>query len=674
MAAGLKLISSTGMKAESKKKTSPPTEFNIRAPREVRHVYYQNEATAALLSHPSSSWKARPLPNAFPKGKTYPGVVVGERATVFSPELREAIEDNVVRLVYVIREGKTLPPQATDIPIFSLVVPPLKAATLRSLVQAAFENLILAHGQAALEQELQRACAEIDQLNQIGIALSTQRDSRSLLNMILQKSRDITNSDAGSLYLVEENDQKEKQLRFKITQNDSLQVPFNEITLPMDASSIAGYVALSGEELHLEDVYQVRPFLPFRFNSRFDQESGYRTKSMLVMPMKNPQGEIIGVVQLINCKREAQQRVDSQTVDRVVVPFPMGRRALLRSLASQAAVAIENNRLYESIETLFEGFVKASVTAIESRDPTTSGHSFRVAELTIGLAQAVDRDDSLAFRDIRFSRSEMKEIRYASLLHDFGKVGVREEILVKAKKLYPLQLDLVKQRFAWARKVLEQELSERRLTYLLEQGREPFLAQQREFRRELAIKLRELDEFLELILKCNEPTVVREGNFQRLTELAKKEFLDANGEAYFLLQPEEVELLSISKGNLNESERRQIESHVIHTIEFLNQIPWTKEIRNIPAIAAAHHEKLTGSGYPNQLIAGQIPFQSKMMAIADIYDALSAGDRPYKKAVPPDGALGIIAEEVKTGFLDAELFRLFCEAQVFRLTHNWKHP
>ena len=662
------------MKAESKKKTPAATEFDIRAPREVRHVYYQNDTTAALLSHPNSSWKALPLPKVFPKGKTYPGVVVGERVTVFSPELREAIEDNVVRLIYVLPEGKTLPPEATDMPIFSSVASPLKAATLRSLVQAAFENLILAHGQAALEQELQRTRAEIDQLNQIGIALSTQRDSRSLLNMILRKSRDITNSDAGSLYLVEENDQKEKQLRFKITQNDSLQVPFNEITLPIDSSSIAGYVALSGEELHLEDVYQIRPSLPFRFNSRFDEGSGYRTKSMLVMPMKNPQGEIIGVVQLINCKREAQQRVDSQTVDRVVVPFPMGRRALLRSLASQAAVAIENNRLYESIETLFEGFVMASVTAIESRDPTTSGHSFRVAELTVGLAQAVDRDDSPAFRGIRFSRSEMKEIRYASLLHDFGKVGVREEILVKAKKLYPLQLDVVQQRFAWARKALEQEQSERKLTYLLEQGREKFLARQLEFRSDLEIKLHALDEFLELILKCNEPTVVREGNFQRLTELAKKEFLDSQGAAHFLLQPKEAELLSIAKGNLDESERRQIESHVIHTIEFLNQIPWTKEIRNIPAIAAAHHEKLTGTGYPNQLVAAQIPFQSKMMAIADIYDALSASDRPYKKAVPSDRALGIIAEEVKAGFLDEDLFRLFHEAQIFRLTRSWKHP
>jgi HD-GYP domain-containing protein (c-di-GMP phosphodiesterase class II) len=352
----------------------------------------------------------------------------------------------------------------------------------------------------------------------------------------------------------------------------------------------------------------------------------------------------------------------------------LGRRALLRSLASQAAVAIENNRLYESIETLFEGFVKASVTAIESRDPTTSGHSFRVADLTVGLAEAVDRDDSPAFREIGFSRSEMKEIRYASLLHDFGKVGVREEVLVKAKKLYPLQLDVVKERFTYVRKALEQEHSEKKLAYLLEKGREELLARQPEFQNDLERRLHDLDEFWQFVLKCNEPTVMAEGNFERLTELAAKGFLDAEGQPYFLLAPKEVKLLSIAKGNLDENERRQIESHVIHTIDFLSRIPWTKEIKNIPAIAAAHHEKLSGTGYPYNLTAVQIPFQSKMMAIADIYDALSAADRPYKKAVPADQALDMLAEETKRGFLDGDLLRIFREAQVFKLTANWKHP
>ena len=278
--------------------------------------------------------------------------------------------------------------------------------------------------------------------------------------------------------------------------------------------------------------------------------------------MKAPQGEITGVVQLINCKRDMSRRVDRRTAADVVVPFPDQCRPMLRSLASQAAVALENNRLYESIENLFEGFVHASVGAIEARDPTTSGHSFRVADLTLGLAAAVDRADSPAFRHIHFSRTEMKEIRYASLLHDFGKVGVREEVLVKAKKLYPGQLELIRQRFAYARKALEQEQSERKLAYLLEQGREEFLLRQTEFQRELETELREIDEFLEFIVRCNEPTVLREGNFDRLGELAARQFIDAAGRRQPLLALSEVKLLSIDRGSLDDEERLQIQSHV----------------------------------------------------------------------------------------------------------------
>jgi response regulator RpfG family c-di-GMP phosphodiesterase len=266
----------------------------------------------------------------------------------------------------------------------------------------------------------------------------------------------------------------------------------------------------------------------------------------------------------------------------------------------------------------------------------------------------------------------MKEIRYASLLHDFGKVGVREEVLIKAKKLYPMQLDLVTQRFAYARKTLEHEQSERKLAYLLEKGREDFLARQAEFQSELEEQLRELDEFLDFVMRCNEPTVLREGNFERLSEFAARQFVDSRGQRIPLLTPQEVNFLSISRGNLDERERRQIESHVNHTLSFLQQIPWTREIKNIPAIASAHHEKLNGTGYPHNLPASEIPFQSKMMAISDIYDALSATDRPYKKAVRSDQALDILFNEAKQGLVDHELLRLFHEAEIYRLTETWK--
>ncbi len=454
--------------------------------------------------------------------------------------------------------------------------------------------------------------------------------------------------------------------------NDSMQFPFNEFVLPIDRSSLAGYVALTGDEIALDDVYEIPPSLPFRFNRDLDEESGYRCRSILVVPMKNPQGEITGVVQLINCKRDVSLRVDRLTGADVVVPFPDQCRPMLRSLASQAAVALDNNRLYESIESLFEGFVRASVGAIEARDPTTSGHSFRVADLTLGLAAAVDRADIPVFRHIHFSRTEMKEIRYASLLHDFGKVGVREEVLVKAKKLYPGQLELIRQRFAYARKALEQEQSERKLSYLLEQGREEFLLRQAEFQRELETELREIDEFLEVIVRCNEPTVLREGNFDRLGELAARHFTDPTGRRQPLLDLQEMKSLSIDRGSLDDDERLQIQSHVNYTQSFLQQIPWTKDIKNIPEIASAHHEKLNGTGYPRSLAAPEIPFQSKMMTISDIYDALSATDRPYKRAVPWERALDILHDEAKRGMIDGELLRLFREAEIFRLATNSK--
>ncbi|HET9550126.1 MAG TPA: HD domain-containing phosphohydrolase, partial [Candidatus Binatia bacterium] len=602
--------------------------FMVSSSIERQMVYCQAPEVARLLEGDGLFWQIASLAEDFAKEINGPTVIVGSDPGIFSSPVRVAIGLDQARLIYISEEGAMLPPRASDVPIFGILPRTVGAETLRSMVAAAFDDLARSRRQAKLEQELRRAKSEIDQLNEIGIALSTQRDRESLLNLILQKSCEITDSDAGSLYLVEENDQGAKQLRFKTTQNHSMRLYLGESLLPLDRASLAGYVASTGDEVHLADVYQIPSSYPFTFNRKFDDESGYRSKSMLVVPMKDPRGGILGVIQLINCTRDAGAAVGRPATEANVVPFPEECRALLRSLASQAAVALENIRLYQSIETLFEGFVRASVSAIEARDPTTSGHSFRVADLTVALAEAVDRAASRRFRDIRFSRAEMKEIRYASLLHDFGKVGVREEVLVKAKKLYPMQLDIVKERFAYARKSLEHEQGERKLAYLLEKGREAFLRRSAAFERELEEQVHELDEFLKFIVKCNEPTILREENFGRLGEFAARQFVDSAGRRRPLLSAQELRLLSISRGNLDDQERSQIESHVSHTLNFLRQIPWTREIKNSPAIASAHHEKLDGTGYPNNLFAPESPIQAKMMTISDIYDALSATDRP----------------------------------------------
>ncbi len=519
-----------------------------------------------------------------------------------------------------------------------------------------------------------KATRELEELNRVGIALSETRDVGQLLDLILKKAREITSADAGSLYLVENGGPSAEAglgvplLRFKLTQNDSVQFPFSEHTLPLTEDSMAGYCALHGEVIELADAYRIPKVKPFHFNATFDQQAGYRTRSLITLPMKNGKGEVLGVLQLINCKRNAKAQLrDFRAARRWVHPFPERAVRLGLSLASQAAVAYENSKLYQDIEDLFDGFVKAAVKAIEQRDPTTSGHSQRVCQMTVGLAEAVDREPRGPYGDLRFSREQMKELRYAALLHDFGKVGVREEVLVKAKKLYPLHFVRVLDRFDYIRRDIEARTAEQKVEALLSLSKKQAAERLRLLDEESRRRCGELDRFAEFIAKANEPTLLPSWDFEVLTEIAQKMYRDARGTERPYLSSEEVRFLSIPRGSLDEDERRQIESHVVHSFNFLAQIPWTPEFRAIPEIARAHHEKLNGKGYPFGLNSGQIPVQAKMMTICDIYDALSASDRPYKRAVPTDRALDILKLCVRDEEIDPELFRVFLDAQVYRL-------
>lgn len=565
--------------------------------------------------------------------------------------------------------SKSAPAENGGAEVFAYLPHKVPRALLERTIAAAFENIELARRERELREELDRTQREMEELNRIGVALSSTRDINTLLNLILLKSREVTSADAGSLYLVEAANDNERRLRFKLTQNDSVMFPFTEFAMPLSEQSMAGYVALHGEVINLPDVYQIPADRPYRFNPKFDQDSKYLTRSMMTLPMKNAKNEILGVLQLINSKRNWGARLTTvDVIDQEVKEFTKSDVRQALSLASQAAVAYENSKLYEDIETLFEGFVKAAVTAIEQRDPTTSGHSFRVSTLTVGLAETVDRAASGPYAATSFTREQMKEIRYAALLHDFGKVGVREEVLVKAKKLYPTQLELVQQRFDYIRKELEAHISQQKLKSLLDKSREVALAEigilDDEYRRQLA----EIDDYMQFVLQVNEPTVLKEGNFDRLIEIARKTYYDPRGASHSFLTPDEVRFLSIPKGSLDPNERTQIESHVVHTFNFLTQIPWTKEIKEIPMIARAHHEKLNGTGYPYQLKSEEIPLQAKMMTISDIFDALSATDRPYKRAVPVDKALDILRMSVKDTEIDPALFDLFINAKIYQLT------
>ncbi len=387
---------------------------------------------------------------------------------------------------------------------------------------------------------------------------------------------------------------------------------------------------------------------------------------MLVIPMKTHRDEVIGVLQLLNRKRSADAALSSpEAVEREVLTYDRRSVELVSALASQAAVSVENARLYEDIEKLFEGFVTAAVTAIESRDPTTSGHSGRVATLTVGLAEAVDRGGTGPYRNLRFSREQLREIRYAGLLHDFGKVAVREQVLVKAKKLYPADMEVIRHRFGYLVQAAELQFERERSAYLLEHGPGRFADAERAMRDTLRRRKDELHRFMDAIAAANEPTVLPEGRFEELERVTRELYTDVDGQSRPLLTPEEFKFLSIRRGNLDDLERREIESHVSHTFRFLEQIPWTRELKGIPAIAYGHHEKLNGQGYPRGVGAEQIPVQTRMMTISDIFDALTATDRPYKRAVPVMRALEILDMEARAGQLDRDLLEAFILARVY---------
>lgn len=389
-----------------------------------------------------------------------------------------------------------------------------------------------------------------------------------------------------------------------------------------------------------------------RFNVQ-DSIVDLAIRSVMCAPMLY-EDEVLGLIQ-----------VDTRQSSHV---FSAEDLEILTGISAQIAVAMKNTQLYQNIEGLFEGFVTASVTAIESRDPGTAGHSFRVADYTEHLARAVDRSPDKALRDIRFDREQIQEIRYAALLHDFGKVGVREHVLTKAKKLYPHETNELKLRFKYAQACIE------RRAYLdlvnLAEANTMSNAEFREHRRQIELQVRQevdrLNEFLAMILEINEPDHYYDKNTGRLHEINEFQFLDRDGRPIQLLTNFEFSVLSFAHGSLNTEERQEIESHVSHTYKFLSLIPWTKQFSNIPDIAHAHHEKLDGTGYPRGLTGEEIPVQSKIMTIADIFDALTAGDRPYREGVTTEMALSVIEGEVKEGKLDKDLFRVFIESESYK--------
>jgi HD-GYP domain-containing protein (c-di-GMP phosphodiesterase class II) len=496
-----------------------------------------------------------------------------------------------------------------------------------------------------VEHEKLRALVDVERgtvevLNEVGYALSAITDRHLLLDEVLTHARRLLQADGGTVYLVEDG-----LLHFAAAQNDTIPFFPTRRSLTIDENSLGGFVALRGVPINIDDIRRLDPALPYRPNLSFDEQTGYRTKSVLYVPLKDRAGQVIGVLSLINRKPVAGVPLASYEK---VLPFTDRHVALARSIAGQAAVALENHRLYRDIQLLFHGFVEAAVTAIEARDPTTGGHSHRVAELTTLLAREVNESDHPEFSGLRFTPQELTELHYASLLHDFGKVGVREEVLLKATKLYPWEIAEVEMRFRIAAlesvlEALRQELGEAHLQ----------------------ARLAVLQEDLALVRRFNRPNVpIGERERGIIRTIAERWRL--SGEDKLVLPPRQVERLCIPRGSLDPEERLEIERHVEHTYRFLKVIPWTRELRNVPTLAYAHHEKLDGTGYPRRLAHEEIPLGAKLMTIADIFDALTAPDRPYKEGMSAEKALSVLRAEAASGKILAPAVELFAGRRLWR--------
>ena len=514
--------------------------------------------------------------------------------------------------------------------VMAIMHPPLSGAALMTALRSA--------AKIDAARVVTRTAHEGEILLDIARSLSSERDIPTLMRKIVRKARELTDADAGSLFVIEERDQH-KRLRFAVAQTGpDDDGGLMDALLPLSTTSIAGYVAVTGEALQIEDAYAIPSSAPYTFNRAFDDAKTYRTKSILCVPMRNPEGHIIGAIQLINHKPHFGLELTSPShTNDVVTPFGPHDERLLSALASQAAVAMENARLVEAIQNLFERFVRASVKAIEVRDKSTQGHSERVAALTVAQAEAVNAIESGSLAGLHFTVEQIRELRYASLLHDFGKVAVPEYIFAKAKKLPDGRLDTIRLRFLLA----------------IEQSRDPQ-------------QLATLRALLAKIESANEPNVVSDAADAALLEALDYRYRDRDAPRP-LLEPIEYDFLSIPRGSLSNEERNRMQEHVTQSFLFLREIPWQQTPwRDVADLAYGHHEHLDGTGYPRKLSGEAILPQVRMMTISDVFDALTAADRPYKKGMSIERALDILSKEfAQRGKIDSTLLDVFITKRLY---------
>lgn len=530
-----------------------------------------------------------------------------------------------------------------------------------------------ADGVEDLQGQVARLTEHLRHLTDIGLALSGEQNRDRLLEMIVSLARSITHADAGTLYIVDDSGAK---LEFVVLQNDTMNVRLggtsgNAITLPPvslfdDAgqenhANVSSHVALAREVVNIEDVYCAEGY-DFTGTRRYDAATGYRSQSMLVIPMENHEHEIIGVLQLLNAKEPASGAVTAFS--------PVGLAAV-QSLASQAAVALTNTQLINGLKALLYSFMQSIAAAIDAKSPYTRGHIDRVVDLTMRIAEAVNAQTDGPYKDVHFGENELEELKLAAWMHDVGKITTPVHVVDKATKLEAIvdRIEMVATRFKLIGKALQAELLEK-LLELAGTGasRQEMVGVTEEMER----RRLELEDDLLFVVSCNKPgEFMSDERIERVKAIAARTYMDGDEHKPWLTE-DEVKNLCIRKGTLTDAERKIIEDHTVVTIDMLSRLPFPKRLSRVPEFAGAHHEKLDGTGYPNHIGGDALSLQARILAVADVFEALTAKDRPYKEPMKLSQAMKIMGFMVKDKHVDPEVFGLFNSAEVYKeyaLTH-----
>lgn len=546
------------------------------------------------------------------------------------------------------RVADEVPSFINNMPILGVFETPLTKAAVCSMLLAIVRSDAVNERNKAMVSAIIKYRNEKLDLVRIGTALSSENDLQKLLELILTTCREILCADAGSIYIRERKEPGggfSDTLSFKVAQNDSVDLGrMSEYSVPINSNYIAGYVALTARSLNIDDVERLDDSVPYRAGRVLLEKTGYRIKSMLTIPLKNHDGEVVGVLQLINRKNDPSVKLNKENTDKIVRSFSLSDEEFVQSVASQAAVSIERAQLYENIKALFEGFLGSSIAAIDERDRVTSGHSKRVMGFVNAFLDAAEKDPLCPYYELASSPDKRKQFQFAALLHDIGKIGVPEYLLTKENKLGQGEFENIMSRMDYVELLLA-----------LKPSNAPGWG-----------SIEEAERDRELLKQVNECGRLSDELYRRLDELKRKTYVTVQGQTKEFLSKDEWKKLSVRSGNLTPEERELINSHAVSTFRILSKIPWTGNLARIPEIAAQHHERTDGSGYPGKLKGDQILIESRILAVIDIYEALVAQDRPYKPRTSLKKALQILREEVDRNHLDKNVVSFFIEKEIYR--------